>query len=85
MTRADEIRSCLQRVVDMASDEQLAQWLLSFSRSDLIDAGELYSLWCDNQGACMGRNCEEIDDCCSDAEHIACIMRFLSGECTLNS
>lgn len=81
MTRADAIRNCLRRILDMSTDEQIAQWLLSFARGGQVNPDDLYSLWCDNQGACMGRDCEYLGDCCSDEEHIACILRFLQGEC----
>ena len=96
MTRADAIRDCLHKILDMSTDDairdylhkildmstddQIAQWLLSFARRCPVDASEVYSLWCDNQGACKGRDCEELEDCCSDEEHTACILRFLQGE-----
>ena len=82
ITRADAIRNCIKMILDMSSDEQIAQWLLSFARNSAIDASEFYSLWCDNQGACKGRDCEDLEDCCSDEEHIACILRFLQEECS---
>lgn len=82
MTKADVIRDCLRKVLDMSTDEQLAQWLLSAARNGPCDAGEIYELWCDNQGACKGRDPEEFGDCCSDEEHAACILRFLQAEYT---
>lgn len=82
MTRADAVRNCLQKVVDMSSDAQLAEWLLSLARSRVVDASEMYALWCDNQGACKNADCGDICDCCTDEEHINCIRRFLSAEYT---
>ena len=83
MTKADAIRDCLRKVLDMSTDERIAQWLLLAARNGPCDAGEIYyALWCDNQGACKGRDCEDLDECCSDEEHIACILRFLQKEYT---
>lgn len=77
MTRADAIRNTLKVVLDMSTDDQIAMWLLNFTRNHVDDPNQLYSLWCDNQGACAGRDCEDLEDCCSDEEHISCILRFL--------
>lgn len=82
MTRADALRDCLRKIWSMASDEQLAEWLLHYSKNCAGDPNEFYELWCDNQGACKGRDCEEFGDCCSDEEHTACILRFLQAEYT---
>lgn len=82
MTKADAIRDCLRKVLAMSTDEQLAKWLLSAARNGPCDVGEIYALWCDNQGACKGRDFESLDECCSDEEHIACILRFLQKEYT---
>ena len=82
MTRADAVRNSLKVILDMSTDEQIAQWLLDFARNHVDDPNQLYSLWCDNQGACSGRDCEDLGDCCSDEEHISCILRFLQGEYT---
>lgn len=81
MTRADAVRGCLHRLLDITTDEFIARWLLSFARSPVNDSGEIYSCWCDDQGACKDKPWE--GECpCSDEDHIACILRFLQGEYT---
>lgn len=70
MSRTDRIR-------DM-TDEEMAKVMLAICRSDLNDSGDLYGLWCDNEGGCIGLNGEDLcPDGCSEEMQIACILRYL--------
>lgn len=80
MTRADVVRSGLHAVLDMCTDEQIAEFLLLFARSPANEDDSIYALWCDDQGACKDKSWEE--ECpCTDEDHLGCILRFLRQEC----
>ena len=81
MTNADVIRGMIGSVADILTDTTLANILLDIARSPINDDGDLYNRWCDNQGACKGKVFENIEDVCSEDDHIACILRFLQREC----
>lgn len=78
MTRIQLIRATLRKICDEATDENIAGLILDLCKEEILDPEELYPLWCDDQGPCKGRSCEE--ECCSDEEHIGCIVRYLQGE-----
>ena len=79
MTRADVVRNCLHTVLDMSTDEQIADFLLHFARSSANEDGSIYALWCDDQGACKDKPWE--GECpCTDEDQLGCILRFLRQE-----
>lgn len=80
MTRIETIRSTLRQIADETTDDQVARLILALCHEEILDPDEMYPRWCDDQGACKGRNCEELGDCCSDEEHVACIARYLHGD-----
>lgn len=79
MTKLEAVRQTLLKIVSEAPDEQVAQYLLDFARRYDAD-GQMYEIWCDDEGACKGRDCESLGYCCTDEEHIACILRCLQSE-----
>lgn len=81
MTRIEMIRDTLRRIAEETTDEQIARLLLVLCHEEILDPEDMYPRWCDDQGACKGRDCEALGDCCSDEEHVACIVRYLRGEC----
>lgn len=62
MTNADRFR--------MMGNKEFAKNLLDLSRSRLGDFGELYELWCDEKGACVGMTEEEFENFGCPDEHI---------------
>lgn len=76
MIKADIIRVFLA-AASVITDETMARVLLDVARSPLNDSGEMYSLWCDNQGQCG--DCGD-NNWCSDEAQLACVLRFLQSE-----
>lgn len=70
MSRAEQVREM--------TDEEMAQVMLAICRSSLNDSGDLYELWCDEKGGCIGPNGEDFcPDGCSEEMQLSCILRYL--------
>lgn len=78
MTNAEVIRGNLGKIVDAADLEALAHCVLAIAESDLLVAGDMYELWCDDKGGCQHKCESELP--CSEEDRIACIVRWLQKE-----
>ena len=75
MKNKEAIETVILEAAKLVKQDRLDEVLLMVAKSNLNAEGQLYELFCDNQGT----KCS-YEEYCSDAVMLYCIRRFLERE-----